>query len=118
MGKMRCYHALGEWEELSCLVQERWKHEDTYVRRKIAPHAAAGAWNLGQWDLIDDYVSAMRSDSADYSFFKAIISLHRNEFTEAAVHIRGARDLVDRELTALVGESYARAYRYFPALHC
>ena len=118
MGKMRCYHALGEWDELSRLVQDRWKHEDMSVRRKIAPHAAAGAWNLGQWELIDDYVSVMRSDSADYSFFKAIICLHRNEFLEAAVHIRGARDLVDRELTALVGESYARAYRYvlFPSL--
>jgi FKBP12-rapamycin complex-associated protein len=112
MGKMRCYHALGEWDELSHLVQDRWQHEDMSVRRKIAPHAAAGAWNLGQWDLIDDYVSVMRSDSADYAFFKAIICLHRNEFLEAAVHIRGARDLVDRELTALVGESYARAYRY------
>ena len=110
MGKMRCYHALGEWDELSRLVQSRWKHEEMSVRRKIAPHAAAGAWNLGQWELIDDYVSVMRSDSADYSFFKAIICLHRNEFSEAAVHIRGARDLVDRELTALVGESYARAY--------
>jgi serine/threonine-protein kinase mTOR len=112
MGKMRCYHALGEWDELSRLVQDRWKHEDMSVRRKIAPHAAAGAWNLGQWELIDDYVSVMRTDSPDYSFFKAIISLHRNEFADAELHISGARDLVDRELTALIGESYARAYRY------
>jgi serine/threonine-protein kinase mTOR len=110
-GKMRCYHALGEWDQLSQLVRDRWLHATKSVKTMIAPHAAAGAWNLGQWEMIDDYVSAMKSNSADYSFFKAIICLHRNEFPEAATHIRSARDLVDRELTTLVTESYARAYR-------
>ncbi|BFZ53909.1 phosphatidylinositol kinase-related protein kinase tor1 [Savitreella phatthalungensis] len=110
MGKMRCLHALGEWEHLSSLAQDKWLHAGSDVRRHIAPLAAAAAWGLGQWELMDDYIGIMKSDAPDRAFFKAIISLHRNQFPDALVHITKARDLLDTELTALVGESYNRAY--------
>jgi FKBP12-rapamycin complex-associated protein len=110
MGKMRCLHALGEWDHLSQLAQDKWIHAGHDVRRSIAPLAAAAAWGLGQWDLMDDYIGVMKTDAPDKAFFKAIISLHRNQFPEAFVHITRARDLLDTELTALVGESYNRAY--------
>lgn len=110
MGKMRCLHALGEWDHLSSLAQEKWIHAGHDVRRSIAPLAAAAAWGLGQWELMDDYIGVMKSDVPDRAFFRAIISLHRNQFPEALSHITKARDLLDTELTALVGESYNRAY--------
>lgn len=110
MGKMRCLHALGEWDHLSSLAQDKWIHAGHEVRRSIAPLAAAAAWGLGQWELMDDYIGVMKSDVPDRAFFRAIISLHRNQFAETLVHITKARDLLDTELTALVGESYNRAY--------
>ncbi|ORY80056.1 PtdIns-3-kinase tor2 [Protomyces lactucae-debilis] len=110
MGKMRCLHALGEWDYLSQLAQDKWIHAGHDVRRSIAPLAAAAAWGLGQWELMDDYIGVMKADAPDKAFFKAIISLHRNQFPEALLHITRARDLLDTELTALVGESYNRAY--------
>ncbi|KAK9433284.1 armadillo-type protein, partial [Lipomyces doorenjongii] len=110
MGKMRCLHALGEWDLLSQLAHEKWINSNNEIRRSIAPLAAAAAWGLGQWDRMAQYINVMKVESPDRSFFHAILSLHRNHFEDAAVHIVKARDLLITELAALVGESYNRAY--------
>ncbi len=112
LGRMRCFNALGEWEALSQLAQEKWMYARDDVRRAIAPLAAAAAWGLGQWELMDEYIAVMRPDSPDGAFFRAILYLHRNSFVQANHFINRTRDLLDTELTALVGESYNRAYQY------
>ena len=110
MGKMRCLHALGEWDLLSNLAEEKWSLAAIDVKRAIAPLAAAAAWGLGQWELMDNYLDAMKSHSPDRSFFGAILSIHRNQFEVASEHIEKAREALDTELSALLGESYNRAY--------
>ncbi|ORX99768.1 PtdIns-3-kinase tor2 [Basidiobolus meristosporus CBS 931.73] len=110
MGRMRCLHALGEWEALSQLAQEKWTYAGEDMRRAIAPLAAAAAWGLGQWEIMDDFIAVMKSESPDRAFFRAILALHRNQFQQADQFINTTRDLLDTELTALVGESYSRAY--------
>ena len=110
MGKMRCFHALGEWELLSNLAEEKWSLATLEHRRAIAPLATAAAWGLGQWELMDNYLDAMKSLSPDRSFFGAILAIHRNHFDRAADHIEKAREGLDTELGALLGESYNRAY--------
>jgi len=110
MGKMRCLHALGEWDILSQLAQDKWRHAGREIQRLIAPLAAAAAWGLGQWELMDEYIMVMKEYSPDRSFFGAILALHRNQFEDAAKHIEKAREGLDTELSALVGESYNRAY--------
>ncbi|PWZ00165.1 putative TOR1-1-phosphatidylinositol 3-kinase [Testicularia cyperi] len=109
-GKMRCLHALGEWEHLSDLVQQKWSDADMDDRRHMAPLAAAAAWSLGQWDIMDDYISAMRSDSSERSFYRAILHTHRSQRAAANKQIAKARESLDSELTALISESYGRAY--------
>ncbi|KAF1821278.1 TOR1 phosphatidylinositol 3-kinase [Dissoconium aciculare CBS 342.82] len=110
MGKMRCLHALGEWDTLSMIAQDQWNHASSEHKRNIAPLAAAAAWGMGQWDTMDDYLSVMKQNTPDRSFFGAILALHRNQFEDAHAHITKARDGLDTELSALLGESYARAY--------
>lgn len=110
MGKMRCLHALGEWDLLSNLAEEKWNLASIDHKRAIAPLAAAAAWGLGQWELMDNYLDAMKSQSPDRSFFGAILSIHRNQFARASEHIEKAREALDTELSALLGESYNRAY--------
>lgn len=110
MGKMRCLHALGEWDQLSQLAQEKWTNSSTDIKRAVAPLAAAAAWGLGQWERMDTYITVMKPESPDRSFFHAILSLHRNNFEEASAQIIKARDLLVTEITALVSESYSRAY--------
>lgn len=110
-GKMRCLHALGEWDILASLAEDRWVRAASEGRqRDIAPLAAAAAWGLRQWELVDKYMSVMKPDTPDRSFFGAILSIHRNQFDDAQLHIEGARDGLDTELSAVLGESYNRAY--------
>ncbi|KAF9116461.1 phosphatidylinositol kinase- protein kinase tor1 [Mortierella sp. AM989] len=110
LGRMRCLHALGEWTTLSTLAQEKWSIAPPDFRRGMAPFVAAAAWGLGQWELLDDYISVMQEESPDRVFFKAILSLHRGQFDKAEEQIEHTRTLLDTELTALVSESYSRAY--------
>lgn len=110
MGKMRCLHALGEWDLLSSLAQEKWSLAPIDHKRLIAPLAAAAAWGLGCWDLMDTFLDSMKSHSPDRSFFGAILALHNNHFADAIDHIEKAREGLDTELSALLGESYTRAY--------
>ncbi|KAJ6179555.1 PIK-related kinase FATC [Penicillium mononematosum] len=110
MGKMRCLHALGEWKVLSDLAQEKWNQASLEHRRAIAPLAAAAAWGWGQWELMDSYLGVMKEQSPDRSFFGAILAIHRNQFDEANMYIEKARNGLDTELSALLGESYNRAY--------
>lgn len=110
MGKAQCLHALGEWEELSDFVQVRWTSASQDEKKLIAPLAAAASWSLYQWDLMDDYIAAMKTESADRNYYKAIIAVHRNQFSSAIRHITKARERLDPELTSLTGESYGRAY--------
>ncbi|KAI5290740.1 phosphatidylinositol kinase- protein kinase tor1 [Ascosphaera acerosa] len=110
MGKMRCFHALGEWKMLSDIAQEKWNQASNDQRKAIAPLAAAAAWGRGQWELMDSYIGVMKDQSPDRSFFGAILSIHRNQFKEARAFIEKARNGLDTELSALLGESYNRAY--------
>ncbi|KAL3475819.1 armadillo-type protein [Aspergillus californicus] len=110
MGKMRCLHALGEWRVLSDLAQEKWNQASLEHRKSIAPLAAAAAWGRGQWELMDSYLGVMKEQSPDRSFFGAILAIHRNQFDEAGIYIEKARNGLDTELSALLGESYNRAY--------
>jgi len=110
MGKMRCLHALGEWDSLSALAQDKWHTSTLEIKRAVAPLATAAAWGLGQWDIMDDYLSVMKANTPDRSFFGAALALQRNQFREAALYVQKAREGLDTELSALVSESYNRAY--------
>jgi FKBP12-rapamycin complex-associated protein len=111
MGRMRCLHALGEWEQLARLVDENWINAGHKDRKEIAPLAAAAAWSLNEWDAMEDYIAVMNPESSERSFYRAILSVHRNHFPKALTQIAKARDLLDPELTSLVGENYGRSYK-------
>ncbi|EXJ80982.1 FKBP12-rapamycin complex-associated protein [Capronia epimyces CBS 606.96] len=110
MGKMRCLHALGEWKMLSEIAQEHWNSATQENRKNMSALAAAAAWGRGEWDLMDNYISVMKESSPDRAFFGAILAIQRNNFGEAHNFIVRARDGVNSEITATIGESYNRAY--------
>jgi FKBP12-rapamycin complex-associated protein len=113
LGKMRCYKALGEHEKLAELSAELWNNtsDNPAVRRQIAPLAASAACALRQWGSIGEYIEAMEEQKFDGNFYRAIFSVHRNEFAQARVSIDRCLELLDGSLTALINESYTRAYR-------
>jgi FKBP12-rapamycin complex-associated protein len=110
IGRMRCLHALGEWEPLARLVEDNWDRADHEDRRAIAPLAAAAAWSLNEWDLMEDYIAAMNHDSSDRLFYRAILSVHRNNFQKAQTQVQRARELLEPDFKPLIGGNYARSY--------
>lgn len=111
MGKMRCLHALSEWEALANLAASAWANSSPEIQKRIAPLATAAAWGLGKWDSMDMYLQSMKRYSPDRNFFGAILALHRNQFRTALACVQQAREGLDTELSALVSESYNRAYQ-------
>ncbi|XP_006461841.1 hypothetical protein AGABI2DRAFT_151460 [Agaricus bisporus var. bisporus H97] len=109
-GRMKCLHALGEWDQLATRVNEHWATASHDDRREIAPMAAAAAWSLNAWDDMEDYINTMKSDSPDRAFYRAILFVQQNQFPKALSQIAKARDLLDPELSSFVGDSYGRLY--------
>ena len=119
VGRMRCHHALGDWATLGALVKETWHaerlQEDGRARSEVARLAAVAAWNLHDWHGMAEYASQMPNGSVETSLVRAVLAVHAGDGGRAQVHIDDARTLLDSEFTALVGESYHRAYR--PMIH-
>jgi FKBP12-rapamycin complex-associated protein len=110
VGKMRCLHALGEWEKLSAYVEQYW--DDARMdRKRIAPMAAAAAWSMNEWAGLSQYLTEWTEDSADRQFHEAIYLIHDNNFLKAAACIDRAREHLDVEFTRAI-ENYGRSYKY------
>lgn len=111
IGRMKCLHALGEWDQLAVQVERCWGDANPQHRTEISPMAAAAAWSLADWDSMEGYIGTMKSDSSDRHFYKAIMAVHQNNFPRALFHIAKTRDLLYPELTSFVGDGYGRAYK-------
>ena len=85
-------------------------------RSKMARTAASAAWGLGEWDSMEEYTLMIPREKLDGAFFRAVLALHQNHFNRAQSCIDSARDMLDTELTAMVGESYNRAYNVSTSL--
>ncbi|PNS15729.1 hypothetical protein CAC42_4181 [Sphaceloma murrayae] len=109
-GKMRCLHALGEWDVLSSIANDKWNVATQEQKKSMSALAAAASWGMGHWEKMDSYLQVMKTNSPDRAFFGAILAIHRDQFEEAARYIGRARENLDSELSALLGESYTRAY--------
>ncbi|KAL5705931.1 non-specific serine/threonine protein kinase [Ranunculus cassubicifolius] len=127
LGRMRCLAALARWEELNNLCKEYWTPSEPSARLEMAPMAASAAWNMGEWDQMQEYVSrlddgdetklrvlgntaATGDGSSNGTFFRAVLFVRRGKYDEARDYVERARKCLATELAALVLESYDRAY--------
>ncbi len=119
------------WHALS---YESGEAQSKRYLRKATKFCAEAAWRLGQWDELETYADQLSSgmyDSSshrtthdgnslrdslltradfDGSFYSAILNIHKKEWSRAAGAIDGARRAMDSRFTALMAESYKRAY--------
>ena len=103
-----CYHQLGEWNKLISLL-DSVDEEKEHLRSEIAPLGASAAWHLGNWKKMETIVKAIDESFESY-FYQSIIAFHNDHYSKSQKFIKLARRQMDNELTALVGESYHRAY--------
>ncbi|CAH2267767.1 jg15184 [Pararge aegeria aegeria] len=110
LGMMRCLEALGEWHKLYNITTEEWDSMNEDIRKKSAKIAAAASWGLQEWDSMKKYVNCIPDDTQDGAFYRAILSIHEGNWSESRHYVDTARSVLDAELSAVVGESYQRAY--------
>lgn len=103
-------------------------------KKKALRMCADAAWRLGRWDDLEKFSSELvhgqgSSQGAattaipgipldlnfaqadfDGAFFSAVVHIHRNEWAMAEAAIDAARKAMDSRFTALMTESYNRAY--------
>lgn len=123
------------WQALSGSSQglegEEWVSPRS--QRKAIRMCAHAAWRLGKWEDLEKYASELVkggneipsdlsnsprlvAESAktqvefEGAFFSAISFIHSKEWASAADAIDAARKAMDGRLTALLAESYSRAY--------
>jgi len=84
---------------------------------------AQSAWRLGKWDELETFSAELvqgnqtssnsidtTSNDFDGAFYQSVLHIHREEWGEAAKSIDFARKAMDSRFTALLSESYKRAY--------
>jgi FKBP12-rapamycin complex-associated protein len=62
-------------------------------------------------DNRERYVSVIEENRVQGNFYRAVLNVHRGHYSTARRYIDRACELLDTNLTALVGESYGRAYQ-------
>lgn len=77
--------------------------------------ATASAWNKQDWKFMSRAVSLLPRESQDGAFYRAVLCVHEEDWSEAQNLIDLTRDMLDTEVTALSLESYNRAY---PTMVC
>jgi len=110
-------------------------HAASRMHRKVLKFCAQAAWRLGQWEELEKCASQLvrgtnlgahsRSNSRSFStfrdrkapivdfdgaFYSAVLHIHRKEWSFATDAIDAARKSMDSRFTALMTESYRRAY--------
>lgn len=128
--------ANNNWEAISggSNIEVEQSHEDidAMSQRKAVRMCAQAAWRLGQWGELEKFAAELVgngeqtavapltasafSESShslidfDGAFYSAVLHVHRKEWADAAHLIDAARRAMDGRLTALMAESYSRAY--------
>ncbi|CAM9623049.1 unnamed protein product [Chrysoparadoxa australica] len=117
IGTMKCMDALGEWEGLVEFCRASWDAltqpgVDEKAHKKAATMAARASWSLGRWDDFDMYAQEVEEDFVEGTYFRAVLAIHKEDYEKGAHYIDLTRRLLDNTFTALVAESYKRAYMF------
>ncbi|KAH7096384.1 atypical/PIKK/FRAP protein kinase [Auriculariales sp. MPI-PUGE-AT-0066] len=109
LGMMRCYQALGEWEEIANLCYHVWDRAEPYEKSEIAPFAASAAWAIDNLDGAAEFIDAMECGHSR-SFLSAMVCTRRGLLQQAREHVKEGRTYVDGLLYGLTGDDYVRNY--------
>ena len=110
LGRMRCLHALSEWQQLSRVCEAAWPYISNSQQLEASPLLAAARWHSQQWDGLRRVVQLLDPASYTGGFFRALLSVNTACYDEAAQWIRVSRNALHPELGPLENEAYSRVY--------
>ena len=81
---------------------------------QLAYEGLESSWNLGEWTDFKEYMRVIKKSNTPpnftKNFYQAIWEIHQKRFANAYAYIEKAREILDPQITSLLGESYSRAY--------
>ena len=113
MGRIRCLQALGESEVVLRLIRRtKDKLEESGQQQTVAISAARAAFDMGDWDLLEQYLENADPSAAGIPFYRAALLIHKDQFDQAEALITEARAVIGRTLAPIIGEGYSRVYSH------
>lgn len=126
LGRLRCLHALGEYEDLlenAQYLRSQMKQSDDSLyweaTAEVQRLGSYAAWMLGKWESMEEFLEGeVRADDChdvtlwnNVFFFKAVLAIHQQDYSRSLTLINDIRNSLSNGITALLSESYSRAYR-------
>ena len=69
--------------QLHSAASVHWTDLTEAGRERMSRMAAAASWGLAQWDSMDRYVSCVPRDTTDGAFYRAVLAVHRDQYSTA-----------------------------------
>lgn len=83
MFNVRCLESLGQWDKLNDVAESHWSHFPEVGREKMSRCASVAAWVLKDWPKMGAYVDCIPRDTMDGAFYRAILSIHGEQYEYA-----------------------------------
>eukprot|EP00744_Colponema_vietnamica_P008408 GILI01011995.1.p1 GENE.GILI01011995.1~~GILI01011995.1.p1 ORF type:complete len:1399 (-),score=271.26 GILI01011995.1:57-3929(-) len=116
--KMHCWREIGEmhsvvneWRQLYSVLHDiKFSDDEDSILTEVAPYAADAALRLHSWDDVTDTLHHMHEGNIMYFTTAAALSIHNQEWDRAQQFILQGREQLLQDCSALLNESYTRAY--------
>jgi serine/threonine-protein kinase mTOR len=92
IGKLQCFKALSDWDNLAHISQEIWTNSHSHsfskeatenIKTNIAELSACAALNLGQWENLQQYVQYIQQPTYEKIFYQCLLAIHAGNFEHA-----------------------------------
>eukprot|EP00055_Hartaetosiga_balthica_P013374 m.68538 g.68538 ORF g.68538 m.68538 type:complete len:2576 (-) comp8246_c0_seq1:359-8086(-) len=120
IGRMKCYHALGEWRKLNNEIETKWNESTSpksdaqvYVVNHLKCHSYMG---MGLHDQLVDVVKTFPDNDPEGEFFKAISFVQQSKYDEGQQMIDLCREHLSSAVSLVLTKSYNRAYTHLVRL--
>ncbi len=122
-GLLRCLMQLGRYESVLNQVGGLQRNKKSDGSDETFSFAVEAAWKLGNWKSLSDFLEeskgVMKDSSGAYqvALGRAILGIHRQDYSSVDAAIKIARENVMQNLSSAARESYGRSYDDIVNLH-
>ena len=113
LGIMRSLEGVGDYPRLLDMFRAAVRRGNRRLLLAASPTGARAAWLMQKWDdlrLATDLMPKEGYNMTIASFYRAVLAARADQLSECQRHIDDCRRHLDSSLSALVSESYDRAY--------
>ncbi|KAI9910180.1 hypothetical protein PsorP6_010397 [Peronosclerospora sorghi] len=109
----RASWCLSQWDRMTdfvteCATQQESRHPPRAV---VSKDASGSGQDFGYGQTPGHGIFGADEDVTELSLYQSVLAVHQGNFGQAEQLIEATRKTLDTKLSALVGESYIRAYR-------